>query len=252
MQETETKNLSPYQPIKQGIRLYQAIAEHIEELIINGRLNPGDRLPSESELAEQLRVSRTAVREAIKTLNEKGLVQVEVGRGTFVLGPSSDKVTGHLTLLLQIGKVTQEDLIAARKLLEVEIAGLAAENRTQEDLNCMGELIQQMELHLSHPDESKVAGAGFHEALARATGNSVYPILIQPLLAMLTSLRKSSRDPEHDLRHGLGFHREILSCIEQRDKEGAREVMRVHLDDQYEIGAHDDETSSPIITDENK
>lgn len=227
-----------YRPIERGTRLYQGIVDYVEQLIIEGKLQQGDRLPPESELAEQLGVSRTAVREAVKALHEKGLVSVEVGRGTFIVSPSPNRVAEQYSLLLRLEKVSLTDLTAARNLLEVEIASLAAQHRTEEDLARLRENVREMENILNFhetfsPDTFSQLGTAFHEALARATGNQVYGILIQPIIALMNQTHNQLTRDHSDFKEALHYHREVLACIEAQDPEAAKALMKAHLTQMY-------------------
>src|SRR6266568_6981324 len=124
-----------YSPI-QSLKVFEQVAVQIEERILNGELRAGDRLPTERELAEQFHVSRTAVREALKTLAQKGLVDMRPGRGTLVIDGTTGALGDSLGLVmrLELGAVGGSDkLIEVREILEVQIAGLAAERATETD-----------------------------------------------------------------------------------------------------------------------
>src|SRR5678810_1285753 len=107
-----------YLPIKPKERLYQEIVDQIQQQILSGALKPGDQIPAERDLAERFGVSRTAVREAIKSLTEKGLIEVFVGRGTFVTNLSPDRVVESMTLLLRNEPHNVASVQEARALLE--------------------------------------------------------------------------------------------------------------------------------------
>ena len=108
-----------YLPIKPKDRLYQEIVDQIQQQILSGALKPGDQIPAERDLADRFGVSRTAVREAIKSLTEKGLIEVYVGRGTFVTSLSPDRVVESMTMLLRNEPHNVASLHEARELLEV-------------------------------------------------------------------------------------------------------------------------------------
>src|SRR5215475_10406524 len=123
-----------YQAI-QSERLYEKIVEQIEQRILAGELKDGDQLPSERELGDQLHVSRTAVREAVKALREKGLVEVRPGRGTFITNGTSQAVRDSLGLMMKISQAEGlADLVEVRELFEPEIAVLAATRITEQQI----------------------------------------------------------------------------------------------------------------------
>src|SRR3982074_911032 len=124
--------------VVQTSRLYQQIVQQIEESIEKGQLKPGDQLPAERELAQQFGVSRTAVREALKTLREKGLVEAYAGRGTFVTNETARSMRHTLDRMIRSG--TSEgavQLVEVREILEPEIAALAAQRADEEARSAM-------------------------------------------------------------------------------------------------------------------
>src|SRR5947209_14728344 len=131
-----------YTPI-QPSKVYEQIAEQIEKLILSGELRNGDRLPTEREMAEQFQASRTAVREAMKALAQKGLVDMRPGRGTIVIDGTSKAVRRSLGLMLRVGQTdgSQNLLVEVREILEPEIAALAAARATEEDIAAMCEAV---------------------------------------------------------------------------------------------------------------
>ena len=134
-----------YKPIVPQQKLYKNIVNQIRKMILSGELKKGDQLPSERDMAQQFGVSRTAVREAIKSLSEIGLIDIMVGRGTFVANNTADRIVESVNLLLDVEKVVKEDLHYARKVLEAPIAKLAAKNRKQENIDQLQFLIKKME-----------------------------------------------------------------------------------------------------------
>jgi GntR family transcriptional repressor for pyruvate dehydrogenase complex len=127
-------------------RLYEQIVQQIEDSVTRGDLKPGDQLPAERELAQQFRVSRTAVREAVKTLREKGLVEAYPGRGTFITRVISHSIGQTLDRMMKIGEPEgTAHLIVVREILEPEIAALAAASADEEDIESMREAIVLMD-----------------------------------------------------------------------------------------------------------
>src|SRR5258707_8214762 len=133
----------------QSERLYEKIVEQIERRILAGELKVGDQLPSERELGEQFRVSRTAVREAVKALREKGLVEVRPGRGTFITNGTSQAARDSLSLMMKIAPGEgSRDLVEVREMFEPEIAVLAATRATDEHIAVMRAAVETMEAAL--------------------------------------------------------------------------------------------------------
>src|SRR5713226_1776373 len=158
--------------VVQTSRLYQQIVQQIEESIDKGELKEGDQLPAERELAHQFGVSRTAVREAVKTLREKGLVEAYAGRGTFITNGTAHSIRHTLDRMMRSGPSEgTAHLTEVREILEPEIAALAAQRADEEMLSAMREAIAVMDA--SRPDaEAFIEGdLDFHLALAEAAGN---------------------------------------------------------------------------------
>ncbi len=219
----------PYDPIRPKERLYQEIVEHVQAQILSGELKPGDRIPAERELAGHFRMSRAAVREAIKALTEKGLVNVHVGRGTFVAALTTDHVVQSMSLLLRDARNTPEHLQAAREMLEVPIVRLAALHRSAEHLLRLRELLRSMESQRHMTRAFIDADSDFHFELARASGNPVLEIVSRTLLTMLRSERVFMVGFRDEIHGAIGSHAEIVVALEQQDPDAAAAAMARHL-----------------------
>ena len=218
-----------YQPVQLG-RLFEKIVEQIEQQILSGGLKAGDQLPPERELAEQFKVSRTAVREAIKNLAQKGLLEVNPGRGTFITNTTSQALRHSLSLVVKIGQSQGwEDLVEVRELLEPEIAILAAVRAQKEHIASMQEAITTMDSALDDANLFIEADLDFHLALAEATENAIIPILIDSIVDLLREQRKGIFQVEGGPERGQCHHKRILEAIIQGNPEAAHESMRIHL-----------------------
>ena len=210
-------------------RLYEQIAQQVEESIHKGALKPGDQLPPERELAEQFGVSRTAVREAVKTLREKGLLEAYPGRGTFITDGSSNSIRQSLDRLMRSGNDGFALLAEAREILEPEIAALATERADAEDLAAMREQVAVMDAARRDPDAYIEADLDFHLALAEAAGNPIILSLIDSIVDLLREQRMGIFQVEGGPERGQYHHKRILEAVEQRDAVSAREAMKAHL-----------------------
>jgi GntR family transcriptional regulator, transcriptional repressor for pyruvate dehydrogenase complex len=230
--EIDTPNPSP-KPIYRAVRasrLYEQIVEQVEESILKGRLKPGERLPAERDLAQEFGVSRTAVREAIKTLREKGLVEAYSGRGTFVTSGTSQAFRQSLDLMVRINP--HEGLLhlaELRQVLEPEIAARAATRIDEQLLATMQEAVAQMDAYLQDPDGYVEADLDFHLALAEAVGNPLILSLLDSIVGLLRAQRMRIFKVEGGPERGQFHHKRILAAIESHDAEKAREAMRAHL-----------------------
>jgi GntR family transcriptional regulator, transcriptional repressor for pyruvate dehydrogenase complex len=211
-------------------RLYEQIVQQIEESILKGALKPGDQLPAERELAQNFGVSRTAVREAVKALREKGLVEAYSGRGTFITNGTSQAIRQSLDLMMRIGQ--QEGLAhlaELRWILEPEIAALAATRIEEQLLATMREAVATMDRSLQDPEIYIEADLDFHLALAEAAGNPLVLSLLDSIVGLLREQRMKIFKVDGGPERGQFHHKRILAATEERDPEKARAAMREHL-----------------------
>ncbi len=188
-------------------------------------------MPSEHELAKQFAVSRTAVREAIKALREKRLVDVRPGRGTFIINGMPDAMRHSLGLLMKFGSLNGfSHLVEVREILEPEIAALAASRMTDEYLMPVREAVEIMDTALEDVDVFVEADLDFHLALAEATQNPIIPILVDSIIDLLGKQRKSIGLVNGGLQRGQFHHKQILAAVVQRDSQSARQAMQAHLE----------------------
>jgi GntR family transcriptional repressor for pyruvate dehydrogenase complex len=206
-------------------RLYEQIVQQIEESILGGALKPGDQLPAERELAQQFGVSRTAVREAVKCLREKGLLEAFSGKGTFVTNSTSQAIRQSLDLMTR-GFM---HLVELRQILEPEIAALAATRMDDQLLSTMREAVTTMDIHLHDADAYIEADLDFHLAMAEAAGNPLVLSLLDSIVGLLREQRLQIFRVDGGPERGQFHHKRILEAIERRSPEAARELMRAHL-----------------------
>ena len=216
--------------IVQSSRLYEQIVEQIEQSVQKGDLKPGDQLPAERELAEQFGVSRTAVREAVKALREKGLVEAYPGKGTFITSGSSNPMRQSIDRMMRSAQVdATSSLVEVREILEPEIAALAAVRATEENLNSLRESVAVMDAAKRDPDAYIEADLDFHLELAEAAANPLILSLIDSIVGVLREQRMRIFEVEGGPDRGQYHHKRILEAMEHQDAEGAREAMRAHL-----------------------
>ena len=231
-----------YEPI-QTERLYKQIVEQIERRIVAGDLKVGDQLPPEPELAQQFAVSRTAVREAVKALCEKGLIEIRPGRGTFVINEGPD-VRSSLNLLMKLDSADgSRSLVEVREILEPGIAALAAMRITDELIATMQQAVETMETALDNVDDFVEADLDFHLAMAEATQNLIIPALLDTIIDLLREERKRTGLVNGGLKRGQYHHRKILEAVIRRDPKAARTAMQRHLQQvRQDSGASPDKT----------
>jgi GntR family transcriptional repressor for pyruvate dehydrogenase complex len=215
--------------------LYEQIVMQIEESISLGKLKPGHQLPAERELAQQFGVSRTAVREAMKTLCEKGLVEAYSGRGTFVTAGRSQSARQSLHWLMNSADPQSARYVTElREILEPELTALAAVQVEEQQLDMMREAIDVMDRSMQDPEAYIEADLDFHLALAEAVGNPLILALLDSIVAVLREERLGVfRIPGGPTR-GQIHHRLILKAIERRNPGKARKAMIAHMQQIHE------------------
>ena len=242
------KEMLMYKAVRAS-RLYEQIVEQIEASIKDGRLKPGEQLLAERELAQQFGVSRTAVREAVKTLSEKGLVEAYSGRGTFVTSGRSQSMRNSLNSLLKGGDLQNSThVVEMREILEPEFTALAAVRIGEQHLVMMREAVAVMDRSMDHPDAYIEADLDFHLALAEAAGNPLILSLLDSLVGVLREQRMGIFAVTGGPDRGQVHHKLILAAIEQRSASKARKAMRAHLEqvreDSMAVSADGDEIKS--------
>src|SRR5437773_7539423 len=151
------------EPVK-SIRIYEDIVRQVKALIADGRLNSGDRLPPERELAERFRVSRTSVREALRSLQSRGLIEIRAGEGAFVRDISVDTLIEPLALVILPHREAVGELFEARRLLEPAIAALAARRATPDEIAEMERILEEQSKEVVQGRTGLTQDAAFHAA----------------------------------------------------------------------------------------
>jgi GntR family transcriptional repressor for pyruvate dehydrogenase complex len=217
-------------------RLSDTIADRLQEAILVGDFEPGDVLPSERSLGLQFGVSRTVIREAIRTLSVKGIVKVQSGRGVEVLPVSTAPVTQAMSLLLRgANEVGFDQIHEVRLMLEAHVAGVAAERATQEELDHLDEIYRRMdEVNRSPGPPTEVdLDVEFHRAIARAAHNDLFLVLLDSIAGVQMQARQKILVLFDSPYPFLDDHRTILESLNKRDPGAARAAMeeclsRVH------------------------
>lgn len=218
--------------VEREATLAQHVGAELEALIVQQRFQEGERLPPERELAERFGVSRTVVREAVRGVVAKGLLEVRAGSGTIVRVPSSKTVADSMSLYLSMsGKPTPQKVVEVRRVLEVEIAGLAAQRRTDDDLRRIETILATAEQRLDDPETYVETDVAFHAALAQATQNELFVILLDSIATVMVHVRVLGLKVSGTPRRALDYHLDIFRSVQQGDAEGARRAMDRHMDE---------------------
>lgn len=214
-------------------RLSDEIVRQIKESLFAGKLQAGDRLPAERELAEQFETSRASVREALRTLEQEGMIQVRkgVGGGAFIADLDHRPVTKSFQTLLSLKKISIQNIAEARLIFEPEAARLAAERVTEEDLRELEEVIQQMSLAVEKRELPDSFDLKFHQIIARAARNPILSMLAESMLGVASKAITELHPSVDTLRHVLASHRKVFEAIRKRNGKLAYRTMRQHIVD---------------------
>lgn len=205
-----------------------SLSAYIEQQIVSGRSAEGSKLPSERAIAEEYGLSRPAVREALRDLAGRGLVEIVAGRGAYVRRPRADDLAGPLEAFYRRQRVTPRDLIEARKMIECEAAFLAAGRYKSGDLEVMKLALTQFD-HSTDLVERTRYDIAFHMSVVRAAHNPVVETIFGSIRSLVVQLMLRSLGDPTVSRAGVPYHREIYEAIRGRDGERARSSMSGHL-----------------------
>jgi DNA-binding FadR family transcriptional regulator len=210
-------------------RLHDQVLAHMTRLIIEGYWPAGTALPAEGELAHQFKVSRTVLRECVRVLASRGMLDVRQGRSIYVVPHAGWKVTEPLALLVRSDHASLLNWLEVRTLLEMDCAGLAAQRATGEDRTLVAQLIERLDLCDDDPDTYRELDIRFHLSIAQATHN---PALVRLLEGVIQPLREQleERALSPRTRHASNEeHREIVARICAGNAPATRAAMAAHL-----------------------
>ena len=220
--------LPDLEPVK-STRIYEEIVRQVRGLITEGRLKSGDQLPAERDLAAQFKVSRTSVREALRTLESMGLIAIRPGEGTFVREVSVESLIEPLAQVILSQREAVGELFEARRLLEPAIAGLAARRATQDDIQEMERILEDQAKEVAAGLTGLTQDAAFHSSIAMSVRNRAITRIVNALMDLLTQSREESLQTPGRPTRSHQDHRRILDAIRRRDETGAYVAMLDHL-----------------------
>lgn len=209
--------------------------------VARGEHPPGSRLPPEAELAARANVSRLTLREAVKVLRDKGVLRVEQGRGTFVNAPArwsaldAELLASRTALEGGGGGLLGRQLVEARRVVEVGVAGLAAQRRTADDLDRLREVVDLMRSTDEQGDVPAFTEAdlAFHEGVMRAAANPFLAALFEPIRTLVHQVRLTTAHEPGLRARAIVAHSSILDAVAAEDAEAARSAMAEHVDETH-------------------
>lgn len=214
--------------------LVEKVTDALLQSIRSGDLEPGDQLPSERDLGDQFAVSRTIIREALRVLQAKGLIDVRSGRGALVAAVPASHITETIELFLQGAQA--QDLLDAQKIsevrstLEVRMVELACERATATDLEKMQRSIDAM-VAADDVEEASKHDVAFHRLIAEATYNALFVLLLDSIGSVLLELRRRSLSVDGRVHRAALDHQRVLDALVARDVAASRRAMLDHLED---------------------
>jgi GntR family transcriptional regulator, transcriptional repressor for pyruvate dehydrogenase complex len=212
-------------------RVYHEIVDQIRELIAAGRIKPGDRLPPERELAELFKASRNSVRDAIRVLEQMGLIESRQGDGTYVRSVGADELAEPLALMLLQSRTQMRELWEVRRVLEPAMAEYAASRITDEELDELETILDSQRRRVEAGFTALEEDTAFHYGIAEAARNTVMLRTLDTLVDLLRQSRERSLQQRDRPAYSLAGHVRILAALRRRDPEGARDEMLRHLRD---------------------
>ena len=207
----------------------ELVVSHVRGQIERGELKPGDRLPPERELAQLVGVSRPSVRAGLRSLSAMGVVHTRHGSGTYIADGPPALDSRPLSMLASLHGFTPEQMFEARRVLEVGVAGLAAERATGDQVAAMAEEVTGMFASVEDPQTFLMHDVRFHRSVAMASGNPILASLVEMVSSLYFEQRRKSLPRGRDLRETAIIHRNIYHAVRAHDADRARREMSVHL-----------------------
>jgi GntR family transcriptional repressor for pyruvate dehydrogenase complex len=222
------EKLNLFKPVKKT-RVYEEIVVKIQEMIEQGRLKSGDQLPGERELSEVFHVSRSSVREALRSLESKGFLESRQGDGTYIASKPVESLVSPLASVIFSEKDSQMELFEMRRLVEPQIAYLAAERATDEEIADMEGALVLQEQAIANGETGTEIDKAFHYLMAKATKNKVLLRLTDHMRDLLAESRDKYLQVEGRPGKSLARHKQVLDAIKAGDGEFAAQIMLEHV-----------------------
>src|SRR3954451_6888614 len=206
------------------------VVAHVRGLIDRGRVRPGDRLPTERQLAVHIGVSRPTVRAGLRALAAMGIIRSRQGSGTYICDAPA-LASEPLSLMATLHGFTREQMYEARRVLEVGAAELAAERATPDQIASMADEVASLFERMDDPLRFLNHDITFHRIVAEASGNPIVSTLVETVSALYYDRRRRTAEQasDRDLMDAAAAHRRIYQAIRARDAEAARRAMHDHL-----------------------
>ena len=214
-------------------KVYTKVINDIKEKILNGQLKNGDRLPSEREMAEKLEVSRTSIREAIRVLEIMGLIESKRGSGNYITNSFENSLFEPLSIMFMLQEYSTKDIHELRETLEIECCRVASKLISNEDINLLKEIINDMDNSYDE-EESLLLDIRFHNIIVKSSNNPLIINVLKVISQLMDKFIKESRKiilcEENNRKILLNSHKEIVLSLQERNEDRAIISMKNHFD----------------------
>ena len=224
----DTLNQYTFRNIKQ-ISTVERIVENLINLIKTRSLLMGDKLPSERQLCEIIGVSRPILREALKALQVMNIIDIRQGAGAFVKSLEPGEVVEHLDIVFHLDSSLYRDLYEARRMLETAVAGMAALNISDSEIEAIAENVREAASHINNEELFLQHDLELHEMIMKAAGNRIIPIFMQSINKLALLLRKQTNTKLHIRQNTIRDHELIIQALKKRNPGDVAEAMEKHI-----------------------
>lgn len=220
-----------FRPLKNPKRKSELVSEEIMDAILSGQIGPGDRLPSERGLAQQLGVGRAVIRESLRTLEFSGFIQIKSGveGGAFAKKPDFRALARFFSDLLRVGSVNIEQLTEARLLIEKNVLELVMQKNKKADLTPLDDIIKTGFTKLERGEKIRKENLTFHTVLATLSKNPIFILVINSILPIIAAFVEALDPPPRHSREILESHRDILEAIKSKNLKEALKRLEEHI-----------------------
>ena len=211
------------------ISTVERIVENLITLIKTRSLHMGDKLPSERQLCEIIGVSRPILREALKALQVMNIIDIRQGAGAYVKGLEPEDVIEHLDIVFHLDSSLYRDLYEARRVLETAVAGMAALNISDSEIEAVAENIRQAAAHINDEQKFLECDLELHGMIMKAAGNRIIPVFMQSINKLSLLLRQQSNTNPHIRQNTIRDHEGIIQALKRHDPGEAAKAMDRHI-----------------------
>jgi len=207
----------------------ELVVQRIKELLGNGELKAGSRLPPERELADMLHISRPSLRTALKALSVMGVIHAKPGAGTYIAESLPEVFTEPMRFMTLINNTSVDELFEARLIIEAGLAELAAERSTDTDIAALTREVEEMKATTGDPEEFLKHDVRFHQAMARAANNKLMSGVMDTVAQLLFHIRRQTVNHASDLEEAIEWHEKIVAAMRKHDPKRAKDTLSGHL-----------------------